>query len=260
MINLRTYGTPPFKVAVVHGGPGARGEMAPVAKELSRHIGVLEPLQTAVSVEQQVDELKGVLRQNGECPLNLIGHSWGAWLGLILAARCPDIVRKLILVGAGPFEEEYAAQLTEIRLGRLTGQERGEVHHLQLSLNDPNLRDKLSVFARFGRLMSKADSFDVVQEGRSAIEYHPDTYERVWSEAKELRRSGELLRMGERIQCPVLAIHGDYDPHPADGVRIPLARVLKDFRFELLKRCGHTPWHERYAWERFYEMLKSELI
>jgi pimeloyl-ACP methyl ester carboxylesterase len=170
------------------------------------------------------------------------------------------MVRKLILVGAGPFEEEYAAQLTEIRLGRLTEHERGVVHDLQLSLNDPNLRDKLSVFARFGQLMSKADSFDVVQERGSAIEYHPDTYERVWSEAKELRRSGELLRMGERIQCPVVAIHGDYDPHPADGVRIPLARVLKDFRFELLPKCGHTPWLERHARDRFYETLKSELI
>ncbi|MDP2885268.1 MAG: alpha/beta hydrolase [Ignavibacteria bacterium] len=260
MINLRTYGTPPFKVAVIHGGPGARGELAPVAKELSRHIGVLEPLQTAVSVEQQLDELKGVLQEHGKCPLNLIGHSWGAWLGVMFAARCPDMVRKLILVGAGPFEEEYAAQLTEIRLGRLTAQERGEVHDLQLSLNDPNLRDKLSVFARFGRLMSKADSFDIIQERGSAIEFHPDTYERVWSEAKELRRSGELLRIGEHIRCPVVAIHGDYDPHPADGVRIPLARVLKDFRFELLKKCGHTPWHERHAQERFYEILKSELV
>jgi len=31
--NLRQYGNAPFSVAVIHGGPGASGEMAPVARE-----------------------------------------------------------------------------------------------------------------------------------------------------------------------------------------------------------------------------------
>ncbi len=57
MKNLRKYGKAPFAIVVVHGGPGARGEMAPVARELSTHGGVLEPLQTATSVEGQVEEL-----------------------------------------------------------------------------------------------------------------------------------------------------------------------------------------------------------
>jgi hypothetical protein len=35
MKNLRIYGKAPFNVAVIHGGPGAVGEMAPVARELS---------------------------------------------------------------------------------------------------------------------------------------------------------------------------------------------------------------------------------
>ena len=33
--NLRTYGEAPFNIAVIHGGPGAAGEMAPVARELA---------------------------------------------------------------------------------------------------------------------------------------------------------------------------------------------------------------------------------
>jgi hypothetical protein len=46
MKNLRKYGTSPFKLAVFHGGPGAPGEMAPVARELSSLGGILEPLHT----------------------------------------------------------------------------------------------------------------------------------------------------------------------------------------------------------------------
>lgn len=51
MENLRIYGQSPFTLAVIHGGPGAGGEMAPVARELASARGVLEPIQTATSLE-----------------------------------------------------------------------------------------------------------------------------------------------------------------------------------------------------------------
>ena len=69
----------------------------------------------------------------------------------------------------------------------------------------------------------------------------------------------ELLERAGRIRCPVLAIHGDIDPHPVEGVRKPLSLVLDDFRLVLLENCGHTPWRERRARERFYEVLGEGL-
>ncbi|NIU02689.1 MAG: alpha/beta hydrolase, partial [Nitrosopumilaceae archaeon] len=77
--------------------------------------------------------------------------------------------------------------------------------------------------------------------------------------AAELRASGELLKLGKLIKCPVVAIHGDYDPHPAAGVQKPLFLTLKDFRFTLLKNCGHKPWIERHARDEFYEILNNEI-
>jgi len=58
---------------------------------------------------------------------------------------------------------------------------------------------------------------------------------------------------------PVTAIHGDYDSHPAEGVRLPLFSVLKNFQFILLEKCGHTPWNERYARDQFFGVLKIVL-
>jgi pimeloyl-ACP methyl ester carboxylesterase len=81
----------------------------------------------------------------------------------------------------------------------------------------------------------------------------------VWTEAAELRRSGELLQLGKLIKCPVVAIHGDYDPHPAEGVQKPLSAILKSFSFILLANCGHKPWIERQAKDKFYEFLKEQL-
>ena len=47
MNKFRLYGKSPFDVVVVHGGPGAGGEMSPVARELASERGVLEPLQAS---------------------------------------------------------------------------------------------------------------------------------------------------------------------------------------------------------------------
>ena len=68
MKNLRKYGDEPFNVAVIHGGPGAPGKIAPVARDLSSVRGVLEPLQTASTLEGQIEELRDVLAKNGNLP------------------------------------------------------------------------------------------------------------------------------------------------------------------------------------------------
>lgn len=61
MDSIRRYGLPPYRVALVHGGPGAAGEMAPVARELGRVFSVLEPLQMAYTIDRQVEELRAII-------------------------------------------------------------------------------------------------------------------------------------------------------------------------------------------------------
>jgi pimeloyl-ACP methyl ester carboxylesterase len=264
MDDLRIYGKPPYSVVVVHGGPGARGEMAPVARELSKRRGVLEPLQTSTAVQGQVEELRAVLERAGDLPAVLIGFSWGGWLCFILAACYPEMARKLILVGSGPFEERYAAGIAETRLGRLTDEERTEVESIARileSCDDVGAEEKRAALAQMGALFSKADAYDPLTSSTESevVDVRSDVFQAVWKEAAELRRTGKLLDRGSRIECPVVAIHGDRDPHPADGVLGPLSAVLKSFRFILLEKCGHAPWAERWAKEKFYDIMDEEL-
>jgi pimeloyl-ACP methyl ester carboxylesterase len=259
MDNLRTYGSGPFGVALIHGGPGAPGELAPVARELATDGGVLEPLQTADSVDGQVRELRDILGAHGDLPVTLVGFSWGAWLVYITASRHPSLVRKLVLVSSGPFDESYTAGVTETRLSRLSPEERAEAASLQRALTDPGQVNEPGTLARFGHLMSKADSFDPLPHAGEGLDVDQRIFQQVWAEASALRQSGKLLEMGRKITCPVVAIHGDHDPHPAEGVREPLSRILPDFRFVLLENCGHTPWLERAARDAFYQTLRREL-
>jgi pimeloyl-ACP methyl ester carboxylesterase len=258
--SLRRYGTPPVIAAVLHGGPGACGQMAPVARELSSIGGILEPLLTTSSIEGQVSDLRNSIEVNAGIPITLIGYSWGAWLGLIFAARYPALIGKLILVSSGGFGDTSGRRTLETRLKRLGREEAAELTSIIERLGDPVADNQ--AYRRLERLLLVTDACKptIDNSGKTQpIDFHPDVFRAVWEEAAQLRSSGELIKIARAVKCPVVAIHGDYDPHPADDVRRPLAAVVKTFQFILLENCGHTPWIEQDARDNFYRILKGEL-
>jgi len=263
MSPVRKWGAGPYPVVVVHGGPGAPGEMASVARELSAVKGVLEPFQTETTLEGQVRELRSVLEREGRVPVTLIGFSWGAFLSWMVAARYPALVGKLILVGCPPFVDQDAASITKTRLDRLTPENRREaqalLEHLERPADEGKKEDNNALLARLGDLLSRADACDPLAQEDKSFYCQYDVFRGVWDEACELRRKKTLLFMAREITCPVIAIHGDYDPHPAEGVEVPLEKELKNFRFVLLQKCGHRPWIERNAAEEFYRILVQEI-
>ncbi len=259
MGTVRKWGSGPFPVAVVHGGPGAPGEVAPVAREISTVKGILEPFQTEKTLGGQVEELRKILEEEGTPPVTLIGFSYGAYLSFLCAARYPVLIKKLILVGSPPFEERYAASVTKTRLSRLSHEDRAEANALLEEMKKPGTDKKNTILARLGALLARADAFDPVSLDDETINVQYDVFRGVWDEACRLRQDQTLIQMAGRIQCPVVAIHGDFDPHPAEGVKDPLDTVLTDFRFILLPKCGHRPWIERNASEAFYSALVREI-
>ena len=256
---VRKWGPGPYPVAVIHGGPGAPGEMAHVARELSAVKGVIEPFQTETTLEGQVQELRSVLAEQGQVPVTLVGFSWGAFLSWMVAARYPALVRKLILVSSAPFEERYATAITKTRLDRLKPVERTEAQSILKQMESASTLNKDALLGRLGFLLTHADAFDPVSLEDDSFHCQYDVFKGVWDEASEKRKSMVLLHMAHSIQCPVVAIHGDYDPHPFEGVKEPLTRELADFRFILLKKCGHRPWIERTAAEEFFGILAKEI-
>jgi pimeloyl-ACP methyl ester carboxylesterase len=241
---------------VVHGGPGAAGDMAPVARKLSLRHGVIEPWQTADSIHGQVMELSHSVEQVAVLPVMLIGFSWGAWLSLLTASEYPELIQKVIIIGSGPFEEAYAPMISEVRRSRMTIEQRARVDSLMGKMSSDT---DDATLCEIGRLISAIDAYDPLQSSDEDIQCSYTIYDRVWREASELRRSGRLLEQVMQVRCPVTAIHGDHDPHPAEGVEKPLSSRVDSFKFFLLQRCGHKPWIERHAKDLFYEVLKNEI-
>lgn len=261
-LQYRTYGTAPYGVVVVHGGPGALGYMAPVARELAADFGVLEPLQARDTLDGQVEELRRTLEERADTPVALVGSSWGAMLGFIVSALFPELVRKLVLVGSGVFEERFAASITPTRLERMSPDERERFYDLLDRLAAASAAEQDALMTRLGRLMMRVDAFDALPESpeSSNEEYQCryKIYQNVWAEAMAFRIKGGFRNLAPRIQCPVTAIHGDYDPHPAEGITV-LRDWVETFRYIELKDCGHLPWIERRARDAFYAALRDEL-
>lgn len=259
MSNCRIYGKSPYKVALIHGGPGGAGSLKELALILSNNCGILEPLQTRDSIAGQVEELKETLNQHADLPVTLIGHSWGAMLGFIFTATYPTYVNKLIMVGSGLFDPKYAKNIMETRLSRLSEDKQVQLKKLMEKLNEEsNESDEL--MHQFGKLMEEVDSFDPIKLTDNEVmngQYH--IYKTVWPEAAKIREKGELLGLGKKIKCPVLAIHGSFDPHPYQGIQEPLGTVIDNFTFILLDKCGHEPWIERHAKDQFINLISTHL-
>ncbi|MFA5553988.1 MAG: alpha/beta hydrolase [Phycisphaerae bacterium] len=258
-MNIGIYGNKPFKTALIHGGPGACGEMSQTAEALAVRRGVLEPLQSANSIKGQIEELKKQLEENADIPVTLIGFSWGAWLSFIFTAQYSEFVKKLILISSGPFEEKYAAQVQQTRLNRLNNTEKAEYQKIIQNIDGSLVLPKDALFEKLARLCLKTDQYEPLVNIPESIDFRIDIFKGIWPQAARMRKSGELLKLAEKICCPVMAIHGDYDPHPYEGVEKPLGNVLKNFHFILLGKCGHRPWLEKHAKEEFYKILEKEL-
>ncbi len=253
--NLRVHGRNPYIAAVIHGGPGAAGNMLCVAKRLSEESGILEPLQTKKTISELINELKTSIIMKCNNPIILIGHSWGSWLSLIFSTEHPDLVRKIVLVGCPPFKQTYAEEIMKNRLDRLSSGEKKTMISLLKTFNNSNDSTSDSILLK---LFNKTDSYEPVFENNET-EFNKEIYKSIWDEASELRKSGKLLHIIEKVKCPLTFIHGVYDPHPLDGVINPLNEKVNEYILYILEKCGHTPWNEKYARSDFFDILFKEI-
>ena len=256
--SYRLYGSPPYRTVLVHGGPGAAGYLAPLAGELSGITGIIDAYQTRDTIRELLRELHAIVSGQAEIPVTIIGHSWGAWLSMIFAAHHPGMAGKLILLSSAPFENRYVNGIMETRIGRMKQADRERFESLLAKIEKPD-NTAHDAFAEIAGILRTADAYAPAAMNTGHIRFNYSQYISVWAEAERLRTSGELLEIAGKIRCPVLAIHGEHDPHPAEGVLVPLQGRIPNLRFRLLEKCGHEPWNEKYSRKEFFSLLEQEL-
>jgi pimeloyl-ACP methyl ester carboxylesterase len=258
-IEVRRYGPEGPPLVVLHGGPGAPGSVASLARALAAHLPVWEPLQrrsgdVPLTVARHVADLAAVLPPE---PLVLLGWSWGAMLALSFAARHPGRARALLLVGCGTYDTASRAARRRIlhdRLGRADARTEGELQRRLAAERDPAARDAL--LEELGRLCARAQSFDAVPDP-SDRPADARGFEETWADVLRLQERGEEPAAFAAVRCPVRMLHGADDPHPGRATRDALAPFVADLAYREFERCGHAPWLERHARDDFLAAVRG---
>ena len=247
-MKYKLYGHP--NKIVIHGGPGAPGSVSSLARDLDDCIEIYNYGQTIKAQLQEIHEIAEEFKM--KTPV-LIGHSWGAWLAFLYAAKYPT--SKIVLIGCGVFQESYLDIMNQRREQKLTSDELTDVD-VFFSRIAKNEEIDMSYF---GRLMTKMDSYELGHYDDELLFFDAKGYQMLMDELRILRKSGALLEMNKAIHAEVVVIHGKDDPHPYEGVVEPFNEVGLNYRVHLIDRCGHVPWCEKYARDEFYQIIKEEL-
>ncbi|MBI1850224.1 MAG: alpha/beta hydrolase [Planctomycetes bacterium] len=258
-MQIREYGTTGPRIVLLHGGPGAAGYLAPVARELADAFRVSEPFQRRsggepLTVARHVADLQETIERFGDERPALVGHSWGAMLALAYAAAHPGRARSLVLVGCGTFDAVARARYGEIREARLTDDVRRRIDALPREVPDPDQRLR----AR-GKLMMQLDSVDPVIGKGERVECDARAHDESWTDMVRLQDAGVYPAAFATIDAPVLMLHGADDPHPGPMIRASLAPHIRRLEYIEWPRCGHYPWLERHARSAFFAALREAI-
>ncbi len=249
---VRLYGKAPYKAVLVHGGPGAIGSLKRFAEELSERsgIGVVEAIQSKYSIAGLIEELADQIQDNCSEKVSLIGHSWGAWLAVLLAKAYPDFVKSIILVGCAPLEDKYVSEIGARRMQNLAGEDCAVFQRLiRNEATDEDMK-------KIPEILEQADNYcPVEKELHQADRTDSRMHNEVWGEAAKLRTAGEIRKAFQQVKNRLYLIQGADDPHPAEGVTIPLQEMGVPCEAYVLDKCGHSPFMERYAKEAFYKVI-----
>ncbi len=235
-IPVRRHGPPGRSVLVLHGGPGAPGSAMLLARALADPLHVVEPSQRLgssipLTVATHVADVADVIASHvpGEKPA-IVGESWGATLALAFASAHPDRVSALALVGCGTFDGRARARLKQTLAERTTP---------DLTAQLAALRERVADEAdRMARAHAILDPVYVYRRAlgdplqRMDLKGHTETW-------------NDMLRLQEAGVYPMIR----------DG----LQPFIPQLEYEELDRCGHAPWVEEHARDRFLARLRSWL-
>ncbi len=195
--------------------PALRERHRVLAVDLLGH-GRTEPRGSRYTVAELTDHIRAVLDASVSGPVDLVGQSLGGWVAALLAAREPDLVRRLVLVEPAGLQSEVD-RLADARV--LAAYERGG-----RAFEEPT---EDAVRARFTGLLARPELVDPELVAVRTRLYQPEAARAV-HRAVRAADNGPCLLTPEllaTIAAPTLVVHG-VDGHLPDAV---LTEAVKSF-------------------------------
>jgi proline iminopeptidase len=249
------YEPPPARLVTtpliaVAGGPGADhrylrigggfdrvGGARPLVFYDQRGSGRSSPAAEGETIARFVDDVDAVRAALGAEEVDLIGHSFGAYLAMAYAAKFGRHVRSLILASAmAPRQEDTLQLLEAVFPDRIE-----EWRRMRASLPAQYRASEISLFHTM-------EFIDPAAHARYAGEVADHVYNIRLNNV--LRADMATLDVTEELRVfpkPVLMLHGRFDAVLAPVIAWRLYRLMPRARLAFLERSGHMPFIEEPA-------------
>jgi len=241
-------------ILLLSGGPGFSSEyMLPIAKHLeSRYKAVLLDQRgtgkslletydaTTLDHKKLISDIEALRRALKVEKLTLVGHSWGGILSMLYAAEHPDRVHAMVLIDAGGPTIAGVAKFTANHTARMTKEDTKRVAEGYANLQ----KDHKAAILEITRARTPPYFHDRAKALRFADALNEDSFndKAFWAIVGQLTPSFDLRPALQKVNVPVLIIHGKSDPlESAQEVHDALAGS----HIEMIADAGHFPWVEQ---------------
>jgi proline iminopeptidase len=253
-------------VVLLAGGPGFNAAyLEPVWKALpgyrfivpdqrgTGHSSIGNIDSAAMSIDSYVEDLELLRKHLKLTKLVLAGHSWGGMLALAYAAKYPEKVDRLLLLGSGGITRDFFAYFNSNIKMRLHDDDLAE------SKKAKNMAASLSAiwpgyfYNRKSALASKA-LVDTNLADHNASKINNLTLQ-------DYKKTGELRATNlSRLKAPVYIIQGRQDP-VGESTVYETRQIIPQTKIFFIEKCGHLPWLEdESSAARFFELIRNALI
>ena len=238
---------------VLHGGPAVNDYSDLFAAELAgwdalryTQRGVAPSVtEGPFTIEQHVADALAVLDQSGVAAATVLGHSWGGYLAMQLAALAPGRVSALVLAdtlgavgdgGLAGFGAELEARARPEALARIA-----ELDELSPTSREQEAAVALEYFRLDwpGLFAVPADAPPVPD----TVRVSPEGFEQTSASVAEAVERGDLPGLLGGFTGPVEVVAGECSPLPRQAAE-STAAVFPDARLTIVPGAGHQVWHE----------------
>lgn len=237
---------------MINGGPGfdhTYFHVSPVWESL----GASRPI---IFYDQRGTGKSSVVEKNGQCTLadqltdlealqkhlefdqvDILGHSWGGFLGMAYTARYLKKVRRLILVDSAAPQIEDTVILFKNIFPETVERQNAVAFAEDLGDEDAILADLAEYDTMLCYSPEKRDSW-VSQVDPTSFRHHVS--QMLLQDAQRFNLNPELRKFHQ----PTLVVTGRYDINVAPSVAYDIHKTIPNSRFEVFEQSGHLPWFE----------------
>ena len=258
-------------VLLLSGGPGiSSNHLLKLSERLSKTYKCIlfdqrgagkshtDPMDsTTITLNQSIEDINLLLERQKIKKITIIGHSWGAMLGMSYAIKYPGNVAKLVAIGSGPLALSDYGMVEDNITSRATKEEKIFMKQAEDSMaNHSASKELLKAYSRTFLRFFLYDAFklDSVVEGIKQASQNNVMFGLM---LQDLTRINYNLKPGiSKLKMPFLAICGRQDPV---GIfqTIAIKELNKNAKIAWIEKSGHFPWLEQP--DAFYSSLLTFL-